>query len=199
MNPPPRRRPNGPAAKAPAVPAVPATAGSPAGPAGEAGRFDGGPEVAGDRHPPDLHGSTSARPRAEELVKWSTAATGVFVVAAALSAAVPEPLVVLGVAVSVVLFVAGSVAFLTGYARALQRSRTQTVDFPGLFFLAGSVAPALRRRLLLLLAVQVVVGLAAAAIRPFTPLAFCTLAPVFGLGWLTLAGATHGWFPPRQR
>ncbi|MFN0029359.1 MAG: hypothetical protein ACKV2O_19560 [Acidimicrobiales bacterium] len=139
------------------------------------------------------------RPRTDELVRGCTAATGVFVVAAGLSAALPEPLVVIGVTVSLALFASGSVAFLVGYFRALHRSRTATVDLPGLFFLAGSVSAPLRRRMLLLLGVQVAVGLAAAAARPFTPLAFCTLAPVFGLGCLTLTGATHGWFPPRRR
>jgi hypothetical protein len=134
-----------------------------------------------------------------QLVRACTTVTGVFVAAAALSAAFPDPMVVVGVTVSLLLFASGSAAFLVGYFRALERSRTATIDLPGLFFLAGSVSAPLRRRMLLLLVVQTVVGLAAAATRPFTPLAFCTLAPVFGMGVLTLAGATYGWFPPRRR
>ena len=37
----------------------------------------------------------------------------------------------------------------------------------------------------------------AAAVRPFTVLAFCVLAPVWGLGLITLWSARHGRFPPR--
>ena len=58
-----------------------------------------------------------------------------------------------------------------------------------LFFLVGSVDRPIARRLVTLLVVQVVVGVAAASVRPFTPVAFCTLAPVFGLGVLALCGA----------
>ncbi len=192
MSPSPRRRPT-PAPAAAIRP--PATT-----PAGATRRgFDDGPEEVGNRRAPWQDGPAEARPAVEQLVTGCTVATGAFVVAAALSAAAPDQLVALGVVVSLTLFAAGSVAFLIGYFRALARSRTATVDLPGLFFLAGSVSARLRRRLLLLFVVQTVVGLAAAATRPFTPLAFCTLAPVFGLGCLSLAGATYGWFPPRRR
>ena len=58
-------------------------------------------------------------------------------------------------------------------------------------------AAAARRPLLGLLVVQIVVGVGAAAIRPFTVLAFCVLAPLFGLGLITLWSARNCRFPPR--
>jgi hypothetical protein len=140
-----------------------------------------------------------ALPAVEQLVKVSTVLTGLFVVAAVASAALPSWFVVFGVGMSAVLFAAGCAAFVVGYARAVPRSRVDEIDLPGLFFLVGSVDRPVARRLVTLLVVQVVVGVAAASVRPFTPVAFCTLAPVFGLGVLALCGATHGRFPARRR
>ena len=84
-----------------------------------------------------------------------------------------------------------------GLATAVGRSRYDEIDLAGLFFLSRSAPPAARRPLLGLLAVQIVVGVGAAAIRPFTVLAFCVLAPLWGLGLLTLWSARNGRFPPR--
>jgi len=140
-----------------------------------------------------------ALPTIEQLVRGSTVLTGLFVVAALASAALPSWFVAFGVGMSAVLFVAGCAAFVIGYARAVPRSRVDEIDLPGLFFLVGSVDRPVARRLVTLLVVQVVVGVAAASVRPFTPVAFCTLAPVFGLGVLALCGATHGRFPARRR
>ena len=81
---------------------------------------------------------------------------------------------------------------------AVSRSRADEMDLPGLFFLSGSVEPAVRRRLLILLTMQVLVGIAAASSRPFTVVAFCTLTPIFALGMMALCGATHGHFPARR-
>jgi hypothetical protein len=138
-------------------------------------------------------------PRIDQLVRGATVLTALFTVAAVASAARPEWFVAAGVGMSVVLFVAGCASFVVGYARAVPRSRVDEIDLPGLFFLVGSVDRPVARRLVSLLVVQVVVGVAAASVRPFTPVAFCTLAPVFGLGVLALCGATHGRFPARRR
>lgn len=157
------------------------------------------PDRVSSRPAPPLDGNLGTRPSQAQLVQLNTVATVVFVVAAALSAAAPNWFVVLGVGVSVTLFVTGTLAYLVAYARAVGRSRLEELDLPGVFFGVDSLPRPLQRRLLILLAIQVVVGLAAAASRPFTPLAFCTLSPVFGLGMLGLCGATHGRFPPRTR
>ncbi|MGD9751152.1 MAG: hypothetical protein AB7W59_09160 [Acidimicrobiia bacterium] len=164
---------------------------------GDDGRGDDRP-AASARRPPVHERPIDALPTNEQLVRGSTIATAVFVVAAGLSAARPDWFAWLGVVVSIALFAAGCVAFVVGYARAVPRSRVDEMDLPGLFFLVDSVDKAVRSRLLLLLFLQIAVGLGAAAVRPFTPVAFCTLTPVFGLGVLGLCGATHGRFPPRQ-
>ena len=97
-----------------------------------------------------------------------------------------------------VMLVAGSVACLWAFAIAVQRSREVEIAPTQLYFLTGGCAPAVvRNRFLVLLAVQVVVGLVAAGIRPFTGVAFGILVPMFGLGAAGLWAARHGEFPER--
>jgi hypothetical protein len=68
----------------------------------------------------------------------------------------------------------------------------------GLFFLTGEVAPRpVSTRLRLALLVQVVAVFTAAAIRPYTNVAFGVLAPLLGLGLMALWGARHGTFETR--
>ena len=67
----------------------------------------------------------------------------------------------------------------------------------GLFFLAGCAPRRAQVHLMAALAVQVVVALVAAALHPFTPLAFGTLVPMVGLGFSGLWSVRHGLFPPR--
>jgi hypothetical protein len=141
----------------------------------------------------------SVRPSkiADRLIRYDTVGTAVFVLAAALGAA-SRKLDALAAAVSIILFAIGSVAMLIAFLRAVGRSRTETIGIGGLYFLAGTTAPApVRRIFMVLLAVQTVVGVAAAASRPFTELAACVLAPVFGLGLAGLWGARNGSFAMR--
>ena len=101
-------------------------------------------------------------------------------------------------AVSLLLFATGSLLFLAAVAVAAGRSRTDAIGIGGLFFLAGSTAPPpVRRSLMLSLAVETVVGVAAASARPFTSQAFGILVPIFGLSVAGLWGARHGSFAPR--
>jgi hypothetical protein len=95
------------------------------------------------------------------------------------------------------LFLVGVVAFLWAYGTAVARSRTLTIGIGGLYFLSGSAPTDVRRRLLGALALQVVVAVVTAAVRPYTAVAFGILVPVFGLGLAGLWGARHGSFPPR--
>jgi hypothetical protein len=114
------------------------------------------------------------------------------------AAAAPDQLQTLHAVYSCVLFAIGTGAMLWAFALGVSRSRTEEVDVLGLFFLAGDVAPVdVRRRLRLALAVQVVAVVAAAAVRPFTPVAFGVLAPMFGLGMMGMWGGRYGTFPPR--
>jgi len=132
------------------------------------------------------------------IVRASLWATAVFVVAAVAAAASPDTFGGPALVLDVALFAAGCVVFALAFARAAERSRTCAIGIGGLFFLAGGVAPAGPRRLLIgALAVQVVVGLGTAAIRPYTNLAAGTLVPVFGLGLCGLWAATYGRFGPR--
>ena len=126
---------------------------------------------------------------------WATAAFTVVSLAAALW---PDPLEYVAVPLAVVLFVVGSGAFLWAYGVAIGRSRYDEVTMGGVFFLTGDVAPTgTARTLRAVLAVQVVVGLAVAAVRPFTALAAGVLAPMLGLGLMALWGARHGRFPAK--
>jgi hypothetical protein len=139
--------------------------------------------------PPDL-----SRDRIVQVDGWATVVFAVVSVAAAIwPGALAAALVVdLG------LFVAGCGAFAWAYLRAVGRSREETISLGGLFFLSGGVAPTVVKRWLWgALAVQVVVAVATAAVRPFSGLAFGVLAPMFGMAMLALWGAVHGRFPPR--
>ena len=103
------------------------------------------------------------------------------------------------VVVDLVLFLGGAVAFFWAYAIAVGRSRQVEIGIGGLFFLAGDTAPkAVRRQFMLSLGAEVVIAVAAAALRPFTAVAFGILVPIWGLALAGLWGARHGTFQPRQ-
>jgi hypothetical protein len=130
----------------------------------------------------------------ERAAVWGTA---VFVVTSALAVAVRSTEVVAFV-VAAVLFVAGTGVFLGALVAAAGRSREHEISIGGLFFLQGSAPTPVRRRLLGAFAVEVAVGLAAAAARPFTSLAFGVLVPMYGLGLTGLWAARYGTFGPRR-
>lgn len=132
---------------------------------------------------------------AERILRVDVWATGIFVVVAVLAAIVPRPMLVLAVPLELVLFVAGSAAFLWAYAVAVSRSQYEVVTMGGVFFPGNDVIPARAVRILrLALAVQVVVAIAVAAARPFTAAAFAVLVPMLGLGLMALYGARFGRF-----
>jgi hypothetical protein len=132
------------------------------------------------------------------LVRLATAGAGAMVATSAAAAVAPDAFAIVHVGLSVVLFVAGTGALLWAYALGVSRSRTEVVDIPGLFLLAGTVAPpATRRAFHVALGIQIVAVVAAAAVRPFTDVAFGILAPMFGLGLMALWGGRHAAFPAR--
>jgi hypothetical protein len=148
----------------------------------------------------DAHAGDRVEPGAgrDVICRLATWATGVFVVASALAAAWPDRFLPLSVPVDLVLFAAGCGAFLWAYALAIGRSRYETITMGGLFFLGDDVAPPDVTRLLRgALGVQVVVAVTAAALRPFTALAFSVLVPMLGLGLMALWAARHGRFPAK--
>jgi hypothetical protein len=128
--------------------------------------------------------------------------TAAFVMTAFGGVARPGFLRNLAAVVALALFTAGCSLSLWAIWLAIQRSRQHEVGMGGLFFLAGSTAPgSVRRPFNLLLMVQVLVGLATAIgtfrIKPFTPLAFGVLVPMFGLGLSGLWSARYGVFGAR--
>jgi hypothetical protein len=133
----------------------------------------------------------------QRLITGALAVTGVWTVVAVGAALGPEVLWPVAAAVSVLVFVVGTVLFLWAFGVAVGRSREDVMGIGGLYFLAGSAPRPVQVRLLGCLAVQVAVSTGVALSHPFTALAFCTLVPMFGLGASGLWGARYGTFPPR--
>ena len=77
----------------------------------------------------------------------------------------------------------------------IERSRTEEIELSSLFFLKESAPAKVRQALLGLMTVQVVVAIVTASVRPFTSLAFGVLAPVWGLGIITLWSGRYGRIP----
>jgi hypothetical protein len=143
------------------------------------------------------HRAPTAGPGGGALVAANRWFTWVFA-AWSLLAVLVRPTRVALAGVDVAALVVGCVLYLVAYATAVARSRTDAIGLGALFFLTDGAAPAaVRRSFWLWTSVQVVVGLAAAAARPFTPVAFGVLAPIVGLGLMGLWGARHGVFPER--
>jgi hypothetical protein len=103
------------------------------------------------------------------------------------------------VAVSLVLFAVGLGAFVWAFARAVVRSQEEEIAVASLWFLMGSAPAVVRNSLLASVGVEVVVGVAAASARPFTPMAFGILVPIYGLGLCGVWAGRHGRFPARIR
>ena len=132
------------------------------------------------------------------LVKSTLAVTGGLVATSIAAAAAPGRFGAVHAAFSGVLFVVGTGALLWAFALGVSRSRTELINVPGLFLLARPTAPdPIRRAFHWALAVEVVVVVVAASIRPFTEVAFGILAPTFGLGMMALWGGRYGEFPER--
>jgi len=131
------------------------------------------------------------------IVVASAASTVIFAVVTLLAAVWPDRFISVFFAVALAWFVIGCGVFMVDIVLAACRSRSVDVGIGGLFFLAGSAPSSRRTPLLASLVVQVAVALAGAAARPFTPLAFGTLAPVLALALCGLWGARHGVFPER--
>ena len=138
-----------------------------------------------------------AAPEGEAIINASWAGTGVYIALAVAGTIFVDAFATPTAIVSGVLFVIGCVAFFWAYAVGVARSRTDLIGIGGLFFLAGSAPKVVRYRLRLSLALEMVAALVSASIRPFTPMAFGFLVPVFGLGVCGLWGARHGIFEPR--
>lgn len=138
-----------------------------------------------------------AATKGEAIINGSWAGTAVYVALAIAGSILPDSFAVPTAIVSGVLFVIGCVTFLWGYAVAVSRSRTDLIGIGGLYLLVGTAPRVVRYRLRLSLALEIVAAIASSSIRPFTPIAFGFLVPVFGLGLSGLWGARYGTFEPR--
>jgi hypothetical protein len=137
------------------------------------------------------------QPVGSRLLRLNALGTGAFVVSAA-SGVINKSWIPFAAIVSGLLFSIGVAAMLWTFGRAVGRSRTEAIGMGGLYFLAGDTAPAfLRRPFMVLLAIQVIVGFAAAGSQVYTAMAACVLVPVFGIGMGGLWGSRYGVFPPR--
>jgi hypothetical protein len=132
------------------------------------------------------------------IVHLTVAGTAALVATSIAAAVAPSTFARVHAVLSIALFVAGTAAMLWAYGLGVARSRTELVHIPGLFLLAGDVAPpATRRALRVATVIQVIAVVAAASIRPFSEVAFGILAPMFGLGLMGLWGGRYGRFPAR--
>jgi len=145
--------------------------------------------------PPAPSPGAAADPAAgRSIVRASLTGTAAFTVLA-VAAVLVEAVVPAFVVLSLALFLAGCMVFVAAFLGAVDRSRTETIGIGGLFFGAGSVPGRVQLRLMGSLGVEVVVAIAAAVIRPYTAVAFGTLAPMWALGLAGLWAARFGRFP----
>lgn len=134
--------------------------------------------------------------RAIIVVSWL--ATLAFVAVTVPAMIDPDAAIEAFFAVSVTLFLAGCALFALVLVLAAARSREDAMGIGGLFFLAGSAPRSVQWHLLGALSVQTVLAIVAAAVRPFTPLAFGTLVPTLGLALCGLWTVRHGLFDSRS-
>jgi hypothetical protein len=133
------------------------------------------------------------------IVVSSWIGTTVFAVVAVVATVTLGPVRYVAVGVDLALFAIGVVVFFWAYAVAVGRSREVEIGIGGLFFLAGrQTAPRqVKWYLIGSFAIQVVVAVATASIRPFTTLAFGILVPLHALAHTGLWAARYGRFGPR--
>lgn len=121
-----------------------------------------------------------------------TAALALVTAAAAVTDA--DAVQVANLVVAGVLFLGGCVGFAVGFLKAVGRSREETVDLAGLFYLTGSAPTEARRAFLGLWFAQIAVAVAAIGL---TDPPFAVMAPVWGIGIITWWASAHATFPPR--
>jgi hypothetical protein len=131
-------------------------------------------------------------PRGLRVLRALALATAVFVLASAAAVIWAGPVRLAAAIVDLVLFAGGSLLFLAAFGVAVGRSRSEPVSLGGTFLLSGTAPRLIRRAFFVLLAIQVVVGLAAASARPYTAVAFAVLAPMSAFGTMAWWGARYG-------
>jgi hypothetical protein len=133
----------------------------------------------------------------ERLLRAALIGTALFTLTA-FAAVLAHTLRGVATVVAGLLFFLGILAFFGAYFRAVLRSREELLGIGGIYFLAGSAPRRVRAILLGSFAVQVIVAIVSASLRPFTSLAFGMLVPMYGIGVSGLWGAFHGKYPERR-
>ncbi len=134
----------------------------------------------------------------QALLRIGFAITGVHASATLLSLLMGPAVQNALVAVFAVLFFGGALGCLVAFLIAIGRSRYEEVHLAGAFFLADKVIdPETRKLAYLMLLAQTIVGVVAASLAPFTPVAFSVLVPLAGMSIVALLGSMCGAFSPK--
>ena len=141
--------------------------------------------------------SQSGRSPGQPLLRLAWQSTLVLAVVAAFGLMAPESSGPFVVTACLTMFVLGLLLFVFGLMYGLRRSRVEAVTVAGLFLLQNSAPRSIRRQFAWLTITQLVVALIAAALRPYTDIAFVILAPMLPIGSAALWSAQHGFFPER--
>lgn len=159
---------------------------------------------------PDRPTPAAAPPIADEhegdlIIRASWGGTALYSAVALISLVAVKAMQLPLIVVTLLLFVAGLLAFMAAYGIAVSRSREVDIGMGGLFFLAGTAPPRVRRHLMGSFAVEVIVavitgslGVVLVAEDASNPLAFGFLVPLYGLGIAGLWGARYGAFASRS-
>jgi len=132
------------------------------------------------------------------LLRLTWQSTLILAVAAVCGVLTPEPFGPFVVIVSVTMFALGLFLLLFGLLYGLKRSRVEIVTVAGLFLLQNSAPRSIQRLFALSMVLQLAVAFTAAALKPYTDIAFVLLAPMLPVGSAALWSAQHGIFPERD-
>jgi hypothetical protein len=141
--------------------------------------------------------SQSGRSPGQPLLRLAWQSTLALAVVATFGLMAPESSGPFVVTACLTMFVLGLLLFVFGLMYGLRRSRVEAVTVAGLFLLQNSAPRSIRRQFAWLTITQLVVALIAAALRPYTDIAFVILAPMLPVGSAALWSAQHGFFPER--
>ncbi len=132
------------------------------------------------------------------LLRLAWQSTLMLAVVAVFGVLTPESSGPFVVTVSVTMFTLGLFLLLFGLLYGLKRSRLEVVTVAGLFLLQNSAPRSTQRLFALSMVVQLAVAFTAAALKPYSDIAFVLLAPILPVGSAALWSAQHGFFPERD-
>ncbi len=132
------------------------------------------------------------------LLRLTWQSTVLLAVVAAFGLMAPESSGSLVVIVSSTMFISGLFLLLLGLAHGIKRSRVDTVTVAGLFLLQDSAPRPVQRLFGWSMVAQLGVAFTAAALKPYSDIAFVILAPMLPIGSAALWSAQHGFFPTRD-